>query len=301
MDIYFSKFGHSNKSVLPLRFGVSISEKHQQYCYLENYHFDKEGTDRQRPDEIAKGRNHYLGTLVIPPPEPIGENINLHGRWIIQKPTVEQRRPSLVTVLREDLDDFRSDLTVTKHLEGMLKRNKVNTEEIIDYMHPAYLQGKIQNSNDLQEILENEIIPNRDYPKALPPSNGGIIDVPPPDVPQEPEEDHSDEERSPLVFEPLKMKASIKYRYIWADAFILDVGLSDRKLWVSVINSKGEEQTIESFEIRNHLIAHHEYALKYLESRKGQRAFFAICVSDPYVGTLAESVTSIALELMRSS
>ena len=294
-------FRHANKAVMPLRFGVSISEKRQQYCDLESYNFDPEGTKRQRPNEIDKGRKHYIGTLVIRSPEPYGENINLSGRWIIEEPQAEGHRPSLVTALRVGLGDFMGDLTVTKHLEEMLKRNRVSTEEIIGYMHPAYLKGNIQTSNDLEDILANEIIPDRAQPEPLPSLNDGIVDVPPPSVSGQPEDDVDQEDRRPLVFEPLEIKASIKYQYVWADAFILDVGLSDKKLWVSVINSKGEKQTLESFEIRNHLIAHHEYALKYLKSRKGQRAFFAICVSEPYKGTLAESVTSIALELMRSS
>jgi hypothetical protein len=298
MDIYFTMFGHSNKAVLPLRFGVSILEKRQQFCNLENYKFDSEGTNRQRPDEIDRGRKHYTGTLVIPSAEPYGENIELSGRWVIQASRIEGQKPSLVTALREDLGDFRGDITVTKHLEEMLKRNRVSTAEIITYMHPAYLNGSIKNSNDLEDILANEITPNRDQPPALPPQDGGIIDVPPPEVPQQPDDE---DDRGPLTFEPLEMKANIKYQYVWADAFILDVGLNEKKLWVRVINSKGDEQILESFDIRDHLIAHHEYAFKYLQSRKGQRAFFAICVSNPYNGTLAESVTSIALELIRSS
>ena len=301
MKIFMNMYHHSNKSVLPLRFGVSISKPQQQSCDLINYDPDPVGTNRQRPDEIENGREHYVGTLLIPATEISGANIQLNGRWVIGEPRTGGHRPFLVTALRENLDDLRSDLTVTKHLEEMLKRNRVSTEEIIEYMHPAYLEGRIQNSNDLEDILANEIIPNRPKTGPLPSPNGGIIDTPLPDIPQQPEDDPGDEDRRPLVFEPLKLKAGIKYQYVWADAFILDVGLSDRKLWIRVINSKGDEQTLESFEVRDHLIALHEYAFKYLESRKGQRAFFAICVSDRYRGTLAESVTSIALEKMRNA
>ena len=41
----------------------------------------------------------------------------------------------------------------------MLKRNRVSTKEIIDYLHPAYLNGRIQDSNDIEIILQDEIVP----------------------------------------------------------------------------------------------------------------------------------------------
>ena len=83
-----------------------------------------------------------------------------------------------------------------------------------------------------------------------------------------------------------------------ADAFIEDAGTNGNKIWASIINSKGEKQLLTSFSIRDHLKDHHQLTLEYLKSRIGHRALIAICMSDPYKGTLAESVTSISLQLL---
>ena len=84
----------------------------------------------------------------------------------------------------------------------------------------------------------------------------------------------------PLVFKELLLKPTIKFRYVMADAFVIDAGRRQDCIWVKVINSKGDEQELTSFSVRSHLAQHHDRTLDYLTSRVGQRAFMAICISD---------------------
>ena len=67
----------------------------------------------------------------------------------------------------------------------------------------------------------------------------------------------------------------------------------NRKRWSEIL-------ILHSFKQREHLAAHHQKTFEYLQSRIGQRAHFAVCMSEPCKGFLAESVTSIALQLMKS-
>ena len=84
-----------------------------------------------------------------------------------------------------------------------------------------------------------------------------------------------------------------------ADAYIENAWIEDGKIWIDVIGTSGQIKRLHSFKQRDHLIQHHKLALDYLKSRIGQRGYFAICMSDPCKGFLAESVTSIALQLMK--
>lgn len=297
VKVFVGLYGHLNGSVLPLRFGIALTEHKQRFCTLVDYTYDEEGTNRQRPDEVKKGRKHFLGTLQIPSDFLELKAPPLCGRWVIEPPEEAGKLPSVITGLREDLTGLKGDITVTKHLDEMLKRNRVTTEEIIKYMHPEYVAGKIMNSNDLELILEDVIRPSRG-PSPIP-SDGPVVELPPvPTAPSDPSDETND--RYPLVYEPMAFGSNIKYEYVWADAFILDAGMEDKLIWAKIINSKGEEQTIRSFAIRDHLRIHHDYALQYLLTRKEQRGYMAICISKPYEGVLAESVTSIALDLYKN-
>ena len=77
--------------------------------------------------------------------------------------------------------------------------------------------------------------------------------------------------------------------------------MKDEKIWIEVLGTSGEHTRLHSFKQRDHLAVHHQNALRYLQSRIGQRAHFAVCMSQPCKGFLAESVTSIALQLMRGT
>jgi hypothetical protein len=84
-----------------------------------------------------------------------------------------------------------------------------------------------------------------------------------------------------------------------ADAYIEDAWIENGKVLIDVIDTNGQTKRLHSFKQRDHLIQHHKLALDYLQSRIGQRGYFALCMSDPCKGFLAESVTSITLQLMK--
>ena len=107
--------------------------------------------------------------------------------------------------------------------------------------------------------------------------------------------------RTKMIHKTLDLTRNVKYRYVMAEAYIVDTGRENKRIWVDVINSKGQTQRLCSFARRSRLSHHHEKTFDYLSARKEQRGLFAICVSSRYRGLLAESVTSIALQLMRNS
>ena len=65
MQVYISEYGHINKSVLPLRFGVSITQTHQTEGIIKKAQFDKKDTGGQRDWERKRGRKVHRGTLVF--------------------------------------------------------------------------------------------------------------------------------------------------------------------------------------------------------------------------------------------
>lgn len=69
--------GHANNESLPLRFGISIVHKYQQYPNLVDPLFDEKGTLSQRQNEIESGNKHYLGKLQIPNDDPKKIPMNL--------------------------------------------------------------------------------------------------------------------------------------------------------------------------------------------------------------------------------
>jgi hypothetical protein len=313
MKVFINQYGHINKSVLPLRFGISINQAHQSFANLNEAEFDNTGTENQRKDEIARGNKHYLGTLSINKENKNDGYYQCKGRFVIAPPSKylireREKRDVVVTALRPEIENLKSDIATTKHLEGMLKKNRITTEEIVKFLHPAYLDGRIIESNDIEEILADEIKPVRQKTdNQSSSSDKGIIESAPEifvtigALDDDTDGVDGDENKGPLVFKPLTLKSSTKFSYVMAEAYVVDTGQKNDRVWVTVINSKSEEQTLESFSMRSHLSQHHNRTAEYLKTRIGDRAFFAICVSEKYNGVLAESVTSIALDLMRDS
>lgn len=302
MEIFINLHGKLNKSSLPLRFGFSLSQQHQSFAILDDEIFDPKGTELQRGDEIERGNKHFLGTLIVNREQKSDGQYRQKGRFVIAPPPPDKDLDRLITVLREDIENLKNDIATTRHLEGMLKRNRITTKEIITYLHPAYLNGKIKESNDIEDILEGIIAPARNKSGLiLSPAEQGLAESGPEITVAVDDIDVVDsdgEDIAPLVFKKLNLKPSIKYSYVMADAYVLDAGKGEDFIWVKVINSKGDEQELRSFSVRAHLSHHHNRALEYFTSRIGERAFMAICMSGMYKGVLAESVTSIALDLM---
>lgn len=303
MNVFVPQFGKVNTAVLPLRFGITITQTHQCFATLEDATVCEESTRRQRDDEKNdKGRKVFTGTLVINREDKNDAPYRCIGKFVVEPPPPLKDRDRIITALRQDFEELKNDIATSRHLEGMLKHNRITTKEIIDILHPAFLAGRIKESNDIEKILEDEIKPGRPTPNApKSQSDGGIMESGSEIIDATDDIDIDDDENiKPLVFKELNLKPSIKFSYVMADAHILDAGSSDGFIWVSLINSKGVEQELKSFSVREHLSHHHERVLEYFLSRRGQRAFLAICVSEKYKGILAESVTSIALDLMKN-
>jgi hypothetical protein len=297
MKLFLGLNGHANSESLPLRFGISIQQKHQQYPELINQTYDDKGTLGQRQIEIDSGNKHYVGELHIPNEDSSKEDYIFNCRLVLSSPSIGQS-PRIITILQVDTNP--GDMTVTKHISGMLKRNKISKNELIEYFHPAYKNGLIKDSNDCEEIYQKlrdirpqEVLPASKSDELILQSSEELTEV----VNQFDIEEIQLNEK--LTYKELHLSPSIKYKYVMADAYIDNTWQSEDKIWIKALNSKGELQDFHSFKTREHLSQHHEYAFEYFKSRIGQRAYFAICMSEPCRGFLAESVTSIALQLMR--
>lgn len=182
----------------------------------------------------------------------------------------------------------------------MLKKGKINVEDLIGIFHPAYLRGELLTSNQCEEIYDAHIrgrapVQYVDEPTARALSQEPtmvaeameVLDVGELGV------------KAPLTFKALRIP-KVKYAYVMADAYIWNVRLDDEMIKFSCINSSGLEQEMRSFKARPHLVSLHQYAYRYLKDREEQRALFAICNSEPCRGVIAESVTAIALQMMRA-
>lgn len=300
MKVFIGLNSHSNKVSLPLRFGLNLTEQHQRIAELSNPVFDAIATDAQRPDEIARMRKHYTGCLVVPHESGIAAKpYALDCRVVLELPPDDSRAPSVITVL--PISTVKGDATVTRHLEGMLKKGRISSRDLLDVFHPAYLRGDIADSTDCEDVFRRhleKVVPVISTDDSLGQQVASNAE-PVVRLVEAVAESQPDLVEGPPRFSavvPLKTK----YQYVFADAYLRDVWLSDGRINVKCIGSNGEEVTLQSFSVRPHLAEHHQRAYEYLVDRKEQRAVFAVCVSPPYKGVVAESVTSIALQLMRT-
>jgi hypothetical protein len=299
MKVFLGLKGHANSESLPLRFGLQITEIHQQFATLENAVFDELGTNKQRPDEVERGNRHYLGDLCIPNIVK-GEAPICHScRIVLGSPKHSNQAPPVVTILRQEYS--HGDITVTKHISGMVKRGRITVLDIINFLHPSYIDGNIADSNDIEEIYANVISPSRE-PKIISTSRSDDAIIESADEIKKIINDFSiddSELTAPLKFSPMKLNDKVKYAYSMADAYIENAWIENGKILIDVIGTNGQIKRLHSFKQRYHLMQHHKLALDYLQSRIGQRGYFALCMSDPCKGFLAESVTSITLQLMK--
>lgn len=301
MNIFLGINGHANNSSLPLRLGIRITQTHQQYSKLESSSYDESGTRGQRQQEIEDGKKHYVGILVIPNEDKnISNPYRLECRVVLAEPRSVRESPPVVTVLKTD--NNTGDLTVTRHLEGMLKRGKINPDDLIKIFHPAYIKGDIKSSNDCEEIFEKNIRNSTDIISSNDTTVAALIRNPEPVIKAIEEVSNDDADlKAPPKFKKMNL-TGVKYDYVMADAYISDVRLENDSIKLNCINSQGVEQLLHSFKLspRPHLSALHKYAFDYLKERENQRAVFAICTSENCRGYIAESVTAIALQLMRA-
>lgn len=299
MDIYLSLDGHANALSLPLRLGVRISQPHQRFAVLEGARYDDAGTSLQRKAEIDEGRKHYTGTLVIAHESGSGDPYRLKCRLVLGTPSSDKQRPSVITVL--PMDNIKGDMTVTRHLEGMLKRGQITRDDVITVFQPAYARGELLSSNDCEDVFSRHLrVPAATIAADDPTSRAILRDTAPVVDTIESTAAQDVALKAPLTFKSLPIPG-VKYAYVLADAYICDVWMEGDVIKLTFINSRGHERTCHSFKPRNHLVDHHRRAFEYLSGRKDQRAIFALCDSEPCRGFLAESVTSIALQIMRST
>ena len=301
MRVFLPVRGHANDVPLPLRFGIQITDSSQENMTLHDPSYDDEGTNGQRPVEIERGNCHYLGTLEIK--TPTGELLKSeYCRVVLEMPNRDDRAPKVITIMAADSELVKGDSTVTRHLGGMKKNGRITNKDLLECFHPAYIEGRIRDSNDCEMVwqeysskhdskLEVSDSVNRSVMNGLAADQQhfeSLMSV------------HDLDEvplTAALTYIPMNLP-NVKYDYVMADAYVHDVQRIADRIHVTVTNSKGVVQTLKSFPLNDktrHLAAFHEYAFDYLQSRIEQRAKFAIEKS----GTLAESVTAIALQMNR--
>jgi len=281
--------------------GIVITERHQQFAFLEDAQYDEEGALGQRQNELDRGNRHYTGTLVI-------ENEFLHVnnpyridcRVVLGSPRTIEQSPPVITILRKRSN--RGDMTVTAHIERMLKRGQITAKDLINYFHPAYARGEIESSNDCEDIFRKYVISVQINSRAVDAAGKEIIKNPEPILKTIVENEiEGIELRAPSNFKKLPIP-NVKYDYIILDSYIENVKIEDDMIKFDFIDSQGELRKMHSFKLssRKYLSSLHQYAFEYLISRQKQRALFAVCDSGPCSGFFAESVTAISLQIMRS-
>jgi hypothetical protein len=301
MKVYISLFGHTNSASLPLRMGIALTAKHQQFATLENAEYDEQGSLGQRQSEIDRGNRHYTGTLVVPSEhKELDQPYRFDCRVVLGAPKSSDQSPPVITLLMKSSN--RGDMTVTAHIERMLKRGQISTQDLIKYFHPAYVRGEITSSNDCEDIYREHIETITLEAKSADQAGQEILKNPEPILKAMiGNEIEGVDLRSPSKFEKLPI-SNVRYEYVMADAYIEDVRIENDMIQFKCIDSKGEIRDMHSFKLspRPYLAHLHQYAFEYLKSRQEQRALFAVCNSDPCKGFFAESVTAISLQLMRT-
>ncbi|MDC0404234.1 hypothetical protein OAM26_04300 [Porticoccaceae bacterium] len=301
MKVFLPVRGHANAVSLPLRFGIRITDESQQFMVLHDAAHDEEGTNGQRPSEIERGNHHYVGTLEIKSPS--GQILSSeHCRVVLETPSRSDQSPKVITIMDADRSLVKGDNSVTQHLGGMKKSGRITDEDLLECFHPAYVAGKIRNSNDCEMVWTDYSERSQGALEVDDPVNRSVVSGLAADQKQFTElMSVSDVNEvpltAPLTYVPMNLP-NVRYDYVMADAYVHDVQRVDDRIHLTVTNSKGSKQTLKSFPLNEktrHLAKFHEYAFGYLESRVEQRAKFAIEKS----GTLAESVTAIALQMNR--
>jgi len=258
VKVFISIFGHANSVSLPLRMGMVITEKHQQFAQLSEAQYDEIGSKNQRQSEIERGNRHYTGILEIPHSD---ENINspykLQCRVVLAQPKHHDQSPPVVTILK--LDGNAGDMTVTKHIERMLKRAQISVQDLLDIFHPAYVRGEIQSSNDCEDIYRYKVEPLKLDLSSIGPAEKEILQNPQPVVQAIVDNEIDDVElKGPLQFRKISIP-NVKYEYVIADAYIENVRVEDDMIKFRCIDSKGHERELHSFKLspRKHLSALH--------------------------------------------
>ena len=167
-----------------------------------------------------------------------------------------------MTLLR---DGSRSDLATTQHIGNMVKRGKLDVKDIIEYLHPEYIDGNISDSTDVEEIYQEKILPSRQGLQIELDGTGlnALHDLP---KIKESIESIPDDESSlsfPPTFKKLELSSSVKYKYSMADAFIEDVWMDNEKIYLKVFGSSEKSKTLHSFKQRSHLVVHHKKTFEY--------------------------------------
>lgn len=262
MKIYLGLHGHANSVSLPLRMGISITQKHQQFAGLENATFDEEGTRSQRQNEIDRGNRHYTGMLTIPNEDPaVNRPYQFNCRVVLGSPRTSEQSPPVVTILR--VDSNRGDMTVTAHIERMLKRGQITKLDLIETFHPAYVQGEIQSSNDCEDIFRDRISSIPVSQVQVDQAGKEILKNPEPILRALIESEIEDVQlKAPPRYTKLTIP-NVKYSYVMADAYIENVRVEDDMIVFDCIDSKGEIRRIHSFKLspRAHLSALHKYTI----------------------------------------
>lgn len=295
MPLFVPPNGHANKYTIPLRFGVVLEREDCHKAILEDALYDEEGTLNQTKRERDKGRKHYTGVLRIKT-QSSNVDISTKIRAVVEFPFDANKKPLLVTVL--GVDGTKGDNTISSFLENLAQVGKITVEDIRTVFHDAYKNDRIKSAFDVQQIYESEIqskaTVDGSQQKELQ-SNPEVL-TEATNVPSVEDIDL----KSAMTTKPLPIPG-VKYEYVMANAYIENVRVENEKIFFSYIDENEELKEIHSFKMNRSNLAHlYDHAFKYFKDREEQRAIFAICMSQPCSGFLAESVTAISLQMKRA-
>ena len=141
VDVFLTN--HARLDCLTLRYGKLIKESNATF----RGQLDDVKTQDQKPKEIKRGNQHYVGTL----------NHSFSGteikniRLVLAKPDYYTQARAVVSVLMTD--GPLADRAVTDLIRDMRQQGEITPEFIVTSLHPLYVEGKISSAVDFYKQL----------------------------------------------------------------------------------------------------------------------------------------------------
>ncbi len=136
---------HARLDCMTLRYGQLFQTSNA--TFLGQY--DEVRTQDQKPKEIKRGNQHYVGTFIH---RITGTEIN-NIRLVLAKQDQNRQARAVVSVLMTD--NPLADRAVTDLIRDMRQQGEITPEFIVNSLHPLYLDGKISSAVDFyKELVE---------------------------------------------------------------------------------------------------------------------------------------------------
>jgi len=143
IDVILTK--HARLDCMTLRYGKLFQASNATFLGQ----FDDVKTQNQKPIEIKKGNQHYVGTFIQSTTGTEIKNIRL----VLAKPDHFKQARAVVSVLMTD--GPLADRAVTDLIRDMREQGEITPEFIVTSLHPLYVDGKISSAVDFyKELVE---------------------------------------------------------------------------------------------------------------------------------------------------